>query len=293
MKQRIVPAVIAISITLLTFSSEEGFPAGVKKPLEKLPAAIPADKEDNCVICHEKLDDRLKRPVDLWMAGVHYRAKGSCNMCHGGNSAAVSKKNAKTPKDSYIGTPDRYTLTASCGRGGCHSDIIAYFRSGPHYQTLLSKNEPDCTLCHGSHNVKKPNIDIIKQKACYDCHEEQNLLNIISRLMEVDKKFKAVQGHIDYLKGKHAPLGSVVDDFKKTRNMYIRLIHQSSKDDVKSYMSILEFGTKNLEGESNLKVSLIKRLDLLYIIMVTFGISIIAIFCIYALYMYSKRPSRG
>lgn len=267
--------------------------AAVTVQAQTPPAESPKTEDtggvNNCVECHNGLAGRYRKPVEEWRTSVHSKAGNSCVTCHGGNPDEGDKDKAKDKKFDFIGRPDKKTITDFCGRGGCHATALEQFKRGPHYQSVLKTSQPSCTTCHGVHGIQRSSIDIITDKACTGCHPVEYSRDILKMIAGIDKSLGGIRRDLDFLKEKHAEVGEVEKRLNDTRHLFHQLVHVFSRDDMKTTRRIIELETRNLENEMTSKVALIRRLDLLYIIMVFFGLIIVLGMTFYTIFMYSRR----
>lgn len=245
------------------------------------------DKESSCIKCHTGLDDRLRESVIITKTSVH--AKSNCHICHGGNPNSADKKIAMGSDALFIGRPDNKVVTDFCGRGGCHFSEISQFKKGPHYDSVLKKGRPSCLYCHGSHNIQKSSVQIIQSARCDECHTANYARDILGSMTIIQSGIDSVRNNIFYLDQKHADTAALAERLSNTKNIFIDLVHVFSKDKLDSTKRIMELDLQNLQNESRQLVDLSKRLDLLYIIMMVIGLSIVVAFALYMIFMISRR----
>ncbi len=259
----------------------------------KIPKKIsPPDfsrKGNSCVKCHETLGDKLKKPLTEWRTSVHAKVGNNCNICHGGNSESDDKTTAKNKKNGFIGSPKGKEVLTFCGRGGCHTTELLQFERGPHYRSVLKDGIPNCTTCHGVHAIQRASANIIKDKACSDCHSIEYAKDIIKSIGAIETGLRGIQGNIDFLVKNHADVEDIERRLDRTTRLFRQLLHVFSSVEIRSTKKIIELEITNLINESGSKVALTQRLNLLYILTVLFGISIIIAFLIYSIYMIYKR----
>jgi len=246
-------------------------------------------KKNYCIECHSGLAGRLKKPVKVWRKSVHGIAGNECNLCHGGNPDVSDKKMAKLLKYKFIGKPDKKQITDFCGRGGCHSLALKQFKRGPHYQSVLKSNSPNCTHCHGVHNIQRSSSRIIKEKACISCHKPEYSRQIIRTINQIESKIAAVENNINYLNEKSVEVKFLGSKLSKTKHLFHQLVHVFSKQAMDSTKEIIQVRVDDLLNSSKSKVAISKRLDLLYIMMLAFGVIIVGGFSIYTILMFMRR----
>ncbi|MBI5389733.1 hypothetical protein HZB01_05140 [Candidatus Woesearchaeota archaeon] len=143
-----------------------------------------AQVENSCVDCHKKPEIISSLPAleqnifEDWRISVHGSKGITCEKCMGGNPTKFAKeaahegiKNSSNPK-----SPVYYkNLPETCGE--CHSGVYKKFTQSRHYQRLKANElAPECSTCHGSHNVALVEPLEISKK-CSLCH------NIETRIM--------------------------------------------------------------------------------------------------------------
>ncbi len=285
----------AISLTLILSGFSQiniNDAVGIQdKTKDKNPLSVPARKGGNlCFACHENLKDKkLNKPVHDWLSSVHNNKENNCNICHGGNPDSNDAKIAMGKEFNFVGRPDKKTVTDFCGRGGCHAQETSDFKTGPHFAEVLKGNKPNCTHCHGIHNIKKSSDSIIDGKVCLECHSANHTKNIVSVISSIDQNIDSIDNNLKYLKQKHANIDSLVARLNSTKRLFSQMVHVSSKEELKSTKTIIELEIKNINVESKNLTSILKRLDLLYMLMVVISVVIIITVTSYTIYMLMKR----
>lgn len=285
----------AISLTLILSAFSQANIQGAKKNPDKAkdvdPLAVTAKSGGNsCIRCHENLQEaKLNRPVLDWISNIHNTKGNNCNMCHGGNPDSNDMKIAKSKEFHFVGKPDKKVITDFCGRGGCHVEELSDFKRGPHFAEVLKSNKPNCTHCHGVHNIQHSSSRIIDGDVCAECHPVDHAKNVVSIMNTIEHGLDGVDNNVKFLKQKHANVDNIVTRLTRTKRLFNQMVHVFSKDEMNSTKTIIELEIKNLEAESRGLSALLKRLDLLHMFMVVIAAAIIAAFVIYALYMISRR----
>jgi hypothetical protein len=253
----------------------------------------PADEKDYCVICHEQqTQDRLKKPVAEWRASVHGTAGKRCESCHGGNPALNDRLLAHALKSNFRGKPDRKKDTEYCGRDGCHVKAAEQFKRGPHYLSVMKSGEPGCVTCHGSHKVRRSSIDVISEKSCTACHPADYSRDIVKLIGEIDRGISRIDGNLVLLADKRAEVKALQDRLNNTRHLFHQMVHVFSREDMETTKRIVELEIASLDTETIAKVSSIQRIDMLYLVMLGFGLFIIGGVSIYSAVMYGRRKKR-
>lgn len=250
----------------------------------------PADEKDYCILCHESQDNgRLKNPVAAWRSSVHGAAGNRCETCHGGNPALNDKLLAHSLKSNFRGKPDRKKETEYCGREGCHVMATEQFMRGPHYTSVVKSGEPGCVTCHGAHNIQRTSIDVISEKSCSACHPADYSRDIVKLIGEIDRGIGRIDKNIAFLTEKRADVMDLQGRLNDTRHLFHQMVHVFSREEMETTKRIVMLEIASLEGESMAKVSSLQRMDMLYLVMLTVGLAIIAGVSVYTAVMYSRR----
>ncbi len=268
---------------------DEWLPAQNRVTDMNIPESPSPEEGNSCLDCHENLKGRLYQPVVEWKKSVHYTVGNKCNLCHGGNPAINDAELSKSREYHFIGKPDKDVITDFCGRGGCHATALIQFKKGPHYQSVLETNQPNCTHCHGVHNIQRSSVNIITEKDCTGCHSVEYSRAIVEDIKSIETSIDSIQENINFLEKKYADVSDIQERLDRTRHIFHQLVHVFSAEEMKTNKRILELEIENLERDSLTKVAMLKRLDIFYIIMAAFGLSVIVGISFYTIYMYSKR----
>lgn len=273
-----IAACLVLMVCGVSFSAEE-------KPEVKQP-----DTNDYCASCHEGLAQAsLKDPVDQWKSSVHAGEGKKCSLCHGGDPGVNDKMRAKSRLAHYTGTPEKKKIPEFCGREGCHADVLEQFRNGPHYLSVQKTGDPGCVFCHGSHAVRKTSLGAITEKSCAACHTEAHAKEMVAEVRTLDGSIKKIDASMKTLAEKRADVAVMMDRLDNTRRLFSRMVHVSSRSEMKNSRKSIEDEVKSLISESRSKVASIQRLDILYVTMVVFALAIIGGMIFYILIMYSRR----
>ncbi len=123
---------------------------------------------DQCLVCHEALEDKLKAPTDTWAEDIHGQKGLACAACHGGDSNTDDMMKAMSRAAGFVGKPARSRIPQLCSR--CHSDgafmrkynpslrtdQLAQYRTSVHGKRLASGDTKVavCTDCHSAHDTR-------------------------------------------------------------------------------------------------------------------------------------------
>lgn len=178
-------------------STMEAGPTPTPTP-EPLPTPITYPKVEGvntCLDCHLTLDDdNLSEMAKDWQRSIHAERDVACVDCHGGNSAATTKEEAKAPDTGYIGLPAKADIPALCA--SCHADVVqmrqynlptdqyAKYKESIHGLRLAEgdSNVATCFDCHGGHLVLKTNdpastvYPVNIPGTCANCHTDKKLM---------------------------------------------------------------------------------------------------------------------
>ncbi len=247
--------------------------------------------KNQCIQCHEGFGGKLGAPVTEWKRSVHAKAGNECNICHGGNPDETDKKLAKDKKFDFAGRPDNKTITDFCGRGGCHQTALEQFKRGPHYQSVLKTGRPSCTTCHGVHDIQRSSRSIMTDSMCaaQGCHQAGYSRELVKTVYGIDDGLAALDKNVKYLKEKQGETAMLEKRIAATRHLFHQLVHVFSSEDMKTTKRIIDLEIVNLQNDIGGKVVLIKRLDMLFLIMVVFGLLIVVGVSSYTIFMYSRR----
>jgi len=108
-------------------------------------------------------------------------------------------------------------------------------------------------------------------------------------ILSFEKRFKAVDESIKYLKTNNIDSNDIITAYTEAESLFHEI---KSSTELKDYDMAVKFLSHNLsvlEEKSSERVSLAKRMNLMYIVMVAMGFCIIAGLSIYSIYMYSRR----
>jgi hypothetical protein len=78
-------------------------------------------------------------------------------------------------------------------------------------------------------------------------------------------------------------------DLKQIRNLFSKIIHESSADDHRVTKREAELLLASIREMSDMRVSIIKRMDLIYYITITLGFVLICVFAFYVIKIYTRR----
>ncbi|HNX23338.1 MAG TPA: hypothetical protein PKG60_04780 [Spirochaetota bacterium] len=104
-----------------------------------------------------------------------------------------------------------------------------------------------------------------------------------------EKRFKAIDESINYLKSKNVDSNDIITMYAEAESLFREVKYASELKDYDMTVRFLSHKISILEEKSLERVSLAKRMDLMYILMVSMGGVIVIFMSIYSIYMYSRR----
>ncbi len=113
--------------------------------------------------------------------------------------------------------------------------------------------------------------------------------NVENDFSSIEKRFKNVDESINYLKTKNIDINDIITIYTEAESLFREVKYASELKDYDMSVRFLSHKISILEEKSLERVSLAKRMDLMYILMVSIGVTIIVILSLYSIYMYSRR----
>lgn len=190
-----------------------------------LPAAA---AETVCLQCHGGQPGHLGAPVGEWRDSIHAANGISCHDCHGGDPADVAM--AMSPERGFVGVPDHADIPDFCGR--CHVGVNETYRDGAHGKALLTGG-PQCVTCHGSHAVRKAEIDLINEQDCSRCHSYERAALIRLSMVETETMIARVDADTVRLHRLGFDVDGMQGSLFDLRNRFRRLFHEVDVEKVR------------------------------------------------------------
>jgi nitrate/TMAO reductase-like tetraheme cytochrome c subunit len=156
-------------------------------------------EENACIDCHssEQMKPAFREITDEWKKSWHAQNNVSCQDCHGGDPKDPSV--SMTHQRGFVGAPSARQVPEFCGK--CHIGILKNYLESGHGKALRSSGKgPNCTVCHGSHNIQRANIDIINEQRCTKCHSYERAKVMKQALFLVEKKAGEIEDGIRELR---------------------------------------------------------------------------------------------
>lgn len=173
-----------------------------------------------CITCHGALTGKYGEPVKLWQGSIHAGNGIACHACHGGDSRDAA--NAMKKERGFLGAPKYNDVPEFCGR--CHVGVLKDYLASGHGRAL-AKGGPNCVICHGSHQILKPSLELINEKSCSRCHSYERAKVIRGAMQETEGMIVALDARIAGYK----KLGTDTDRLEKElfsqRNRFHSLFH--------------------------------------------------------------------
>ena len=151
------------------------------------------ESKDQCFNCHSILDDKLKKPADLYKNDIHFRKGVTCASCHGGDSKEEDQQKSMSKTAGFIGVPRGALVTKICAK--CHNTQFEILSKSVHGQSSTGQGFiiNNCITCHGVHDivsVKSPyskvnGANIVK--TCSGCHSSASLMKKYNPGLKVDQ----------------------------------------------------------------------------------------------------------
>jgi len=123
---------------------------------------------DQCLLCHQMLEGKLKTPTDTWAEDIHGQKGLTCAACHGGDANTDDMMKAMSRAAGFVGKPARSRIPRLCAR--CHSDgafmreynpslrtdQLAQYRTSVHGKRLAAGDTKAavCSDCHSVHEIR-------------------------------------------------------------------------------------------------------------------------------------------
>lgn len=112
---------------------------------------------------------------------------------------------------------------------------------------------------------------------------------ISNDIQSFEKRLKAVDESINYLKNKNIDINDILTEYAEAERLFREVKYTSELKDYDMTIRFLSQKTSFLEEKTLERVSLAKRMDLMYILMVSMGLIIILAMALYSIYKYSRR----
>lgn len=200
-----------------------------------------------------------------WSDSIHAKYFVTCDQCHGGNSDAI------TEKDAHIGilnnsdnNSDIYfkNIPDTCGK--CHKVELDNFKNTMHYQRLKAESvAPSCVTCHQPHTFKVPAAsDIVK--LCSVCHNQKSMpylatvpvdaQNALNKANELNEMIIRTQESIKHEKFVGHDIGSAQTRLDSATSIMNDIPSMWHKFDLKNFDQQIQLGMNSVEIAQNLLI---------------------------------------
>jgi len=119
--------------------------------------------------------------------------------------------------------------------------------------------------------------------------QDELTVKTANEILSFEQRFKAVDESMNYLKSKNIDSNDIISVYTDAESLFRELKYTSELKDYDMAVRFLSHKLSVLEEKSSDRVSLARRMDLMYILMVSMGIIIIVVMSLYSIYMYSRR----
>jgi hypothetical protein len=179
--QSIVVAIVGLAIVAVWATSSV---RGDRDINNRIALTSATTSEDNCVVCHQNVDQSL---VKLYKSSVHGRIGRACTTCHGGTPTATTKSEAHSGR--FVGQPSASQALLICG--SCHNNPLSQLRLGRHFSDKQTARV-GCVECHGAHSVGSASRNFSFAYYCTGCHG-------LEYLPHLPEQFQKLLGSLDDL----------------------------------------------------------------------------------------------
>jgi len=110
-----------------------------------------------------------------------------------------------------------------------------------------------------------------------------------NEILSFEKRFKIIDDSVKYLKDNNIDSNDIISAYTEAEGLFRDIKTSAELKDYDMAVKLLSRELAVLEEKSSDRASLAKRMNLMYIIMVSMGIFIILLMSAYSIYMYSRR----
>lgn len=115
------------------------------------------------------------------------------------------------------------------------------------------------------------------------------LIDNTADISSFEKRFKAIDETVLYLKKHNIDISDITPIYSEAEALFREIRYPSSLKDYNMASKFLSEKLTIVEEKSSDKVSFSKSMNIIYILMLTMGCSIVIVMTIYSAYMYSRR----
>ena len=271
----IIPIVVLIGI-ISTGLSLAGYRETFEREFMLSPWSIAKGETSACIQCHTSNDmgPEMHEITRQWKESWHAKNNISCHDCHGGapEDASMSMMHQR----GFKGSPQDVDIPEFCGT--CHIAILDNFLVSGHGETFRKTGEgPNCTTCHGSHNVQQANMDIINEQLCSQCHTHERAKEMKQALFTVESKLNTINKNLNHLKLLGIATDKQEKSFFRNHAEFRALFHSIDVDAVRAKSSNYTQKLEVIESEliESFKQLAFRRNFSAYLFLIFIGLSIV------------------
>ncbi len=200
------------------------------------PAAVFAE-ESVCLQCHAGQEQRLAQPIQEWRGSIHETNGISCHDCHGGDPTDFAM--AMSPERGFVGVPGNAEIPAFCGR--CHLGVKDDYLASAHGQAVEAGGA-QCVTCHGNHNIRKAEIDLINEQSCSRCHDYERASLVKQAISDTEATLTSMEASVVGLHRLGIDVQRLNDELFAKRNDFRRLFHTVNLEKITAQKTEFEAG---------------------------------------------------
>ncbi len=253
----------------------------------------PGEPVNYCIQCHRSLSGRPGSVVLEWEESVHAENNRECHICHGGDPTVNDSRRAKSKQFNFTGKPSKREVLTFCGREECHATAYRQLKRGPHYQSVLREGEPNCVSCHGEHNIQRSTLHIISDRTCADCHSVEYSREMVASISNIERNIEDIEESLSYLNSRHIETGEADERHSELKSYFHQMVHVFSQQEIDFTKKLVELEIEYLDNDLKSRITVAKRLDLIYLLTASVSILIIIAFTVYIALVTRRRNSAG
>lgn len=213
-----------------------------------LPATVVGQPSNTCVLCHASLEqEAMAAPVPEWRGSVHQVAGIACQECHGGFAISMIREASHDVEAGFKGELQPEQVHEACGT--CHEIQMTNYLASPH--GLEGGLWPSCIDCHGSHNIRQPQVaEISIPDNCEDCHENATLDQFVTVVNGILDPISETRKAALELRSTGVPVDQILGQVDRIRNTYReRASHVFLFDTIIPKADLFQDSLKNVERD--------------------------------------------
>lgn len=203
---------------------------------------------ENCSKCHQRLGERLAKPVREWRGSIHDRSGVFCDTCHGGDPLSTVLPVAMGGQNGFMEAPRPKGIPAFCGR--CHEDALKSFKESAHGDIFETNDfEPGCVSCHNSHDVRETTLDLVSlDAACGKCHDQNYINETKIPLVEANQLVKQLYARLDTLPATDPTVPGIRIRLDAAHKQFRKLAHFLSDNKIRQKKVAVDKELARLQG---------------------------------------------